>query len=91
MAGRLAIGIVLIVFATSGVAMAACPPQVVGSSSEAVAANSQRLICLQAELAQATRHRQLEFQVDALERSVQSLNLQRRFDALPKPGGAYFP
>lgn len=81
----------LLMMTSAPAALAACPPLAVGSAAEAVAANSARLLCLQAELAQATRERQFEVELQALQRATQSLTLQRRFDALPRPGVPYFP
>jgi hypothetical protein len=65
-------------------AQAACPPAASGTTAEAIHANSQRLICLQNEVAAATRQRQYELQLQQLTRSVQDLEIQRRLDALPK-------
>jgi hypothetical protein len=65
-------------------AQAACPPAASGNTPEAIHANSQRLICLQNEVAAATRQREYELQLQQLTRSVQNLEIQRRFDALPK-------
>jgi hypothetical protein len=64
-------------------AQAACPPAASGNTAEAIEANSQRLICLQNEVAAATRQRQYELQLQQLTRSVQNLEIQRRLDALP--------
>ncbi len=63
-------------------AHAACPPAVPGNTPEAVEANGQRLICLQNELTAATRLRQYDLQLKQVTQSLQSLELQRRLDAL---------
>jgi hypothetical protein len=65
-------------------AQAACPPAAFGNTAEAIQANSQRLICLQNEVAAATRQREYELRLQQLARSVQNLEIQRRLDALPK-------
>lgn len=64
-------------------AQAACPPPVPGNTAEEIQANGQRLICLQNEVAAATRQRQYELQLQQITRSVQNLEIQRRLDALP--------
>ena len=66
-----------------GTAQAACPPAAPGDTAAEIQANSQRLVCLQNELAAETRQRNLQFQLDALQKSQQDLRLQRRLDALP--------
>jgi hypothetical protein len=60
-------------------AKAACPPVVPGNTP---AANGQRLICLQNELAAATRLGQYELQLKQLDQSTQNLELRRRLDAI---------
>jgi hypothetical protein len=64
-------------------AHAACPPAAPGNTPEAIHASGQRLICLQNEVAAATRQRQYELQLQQLTRSLQNLQIQRRLDALP--------
>lgn len=77
------IGVILAVLCCVA-AQAACPPAASGTTAEAIHANSQRLICLQNEVAAATRQRQYELQIQQLTRSVQNLEIQRRLDALPE-------
>jgi hypothetical protein len=77
------IGIVLAA-ASSTTASAACPPAAPGTTPEAIHANGQRLVCLQEEVAAATRQRQYELQLQQMTRSLQNLEIQRRLDALPK-------
>ena len=69
----------------SGGAFAACAPVNPSSYPDQVQENGQRIVCLQAELAATTRLRDYEFELKALERSILDLEMQRRFDALPKP------
>lgn len=77
--------ILLVILAASvGAAQAACPAEVPGDTPEAIQANGERIVCLQNELAMATRQRHFEMQLDALVRSQQSMQIQQRIDALPK-------
>lgn len=69
-------------------ASAACPPPAVGTMPEAIAANGQRLLCLQDEISAASRQRQFEIDLQELRRAQQAYEVQRRFDMLPPP---YFP
>ena len=65
-------------------AMAACPTSVPGDTREAIRANERRVLCLQQEIQQDTRMRKLESDIRANERAIQSLQMQRRFDNLPR-------
>lgn len=65
-------------------AQAVCPSIVPGSSAEAIRANGERLLCLQRESAELFDDQKTQFDVMMLERSVQNLQLQRRFDQLPR-------
>lgn len=78
---RATIGVVLAVLCCIP-AQAACPPAAPGNTAEAILANGQRLICLQNEVAAATRQRQYELQLQQLTRSVQNLEFQHRLDVL---------
>ncbi|WP_332687961.1 hypothetical protein [Devosia sp.] len=64
-------------------AIAACPSQVPGSTIEAIQANEQRILCLLQEVEAATRQRKYEADLRALQNSIQNIQLQQRFDALP--------
>ncbi len=64
-------------------AHAACPPPLPGDTAAEIRANSERLVCLQTELAARSEQHRLELQIDALNERLRSLELQRRFDALP--------
>lgn len=68
-------------------AVAACPPPVAGDTAAAIAANQQRLVCLQRELAAEGQQYRYKVEIEGLDRSIQDLQMQRRFDALnlPKP------
>jgi TolA-binding protein len=68
----------------SSSAMAACPTSVPGNSKEAIRANEQRVLCLQQEVDERARQRQLEMELRANQNAIQSLQLQRRFDNLPR-------
>lgn len=65
-------------------AMAACPPPVAGDTAAEIRANSERLICLQNELATSMEQRQLQMQLDAINNRLRDLDLQRRLDSLPQ-------
>jgi hypothetical protein len=65
-------------------ASAACPTSVPGTSGEAIRANADRLLCLQEEVDQDTRRRQIELELRANRDALNDLRLQRRFDMLPK-------
>lgn len=90
MSKMLALATVLVLLITPA-AMAACPSEVPGSTPEAIAANGQRLLCLQRELATATTQRRYDFELKTLENSIQAQQLQRRFDSLPAPTPPLFP
>ena len=75
---------IAVVTMCSAAASAACPPAASGNTAEAIQANGQRLICLQNELAAATRLRQYELQATQITQSLQRLELERRMDALPR-------
>jgi len=68
---------------SSGAAQAACPAPAPGNTAEEIQANGARIVCLQNELAAESRQRNLQFQIDALQKTQQDLIVQRRFDALP--------
>jgi len=71
--------------ASIGSAFAACPPAATGSTAEAIRANEQRVICLQQEVQDNSRYRQLETDVRRNENAINRIQLERRFDALPRP------
>jgi len=75
--------IAVAVLGSSG-AMAACPPQTGGTTAQEIAASQARILCLQNELADETRLRQMELDIKASERRLQELQLQQRMDSLPK-------
>ena len=84
--------LLLVILAVSvGAVQAACPAPVPGNTAGEIQANGERIVCLQNELAAETRQRNLQFQLDALEKSQQDLLVQRRIDALPKPVPVYVP
>lgn len=71
-------------FLTTGVtaAAAACPAELPGNTPEAIRANGERIVCLQNELAAATRQREFELQLDAMERTQHDMLIQQRLDAM---------
>lgn len=75
--------IAAIVLAFAGPASAACPPSVTGNTAEAIAANAQRLVCLQQELAATTRQQSYQLDLNQLKRSVDDLQLQQRLNTIP--------
>ena len=81
----------IICFGSAASAMAACPPAATGSTAEAIRANEQRVICLQEEVQDDSRYRQLETDIRRNENAINRIQLQRRFDALPRPIPSPFP
>lgn len=72
-------------FASAASALAACPPAATGSTAEAIRANEQRVICLQQEVQESSRYRQLESDVRRNTNAINRIQLERRFEALPRP------
>lgn len=68
-------------------AAAACPAPATGDTAAAIEANQQRLVCLQQELSQKSEQYQYKVEINALDRKIDDIQLQRRFDSLnfPKP------
>lgn len=66
-------------------AMAACPPPMAGDTAAEIRGNSERLVCLQNELATNIAQRRLQMQMDAINSRLRDLDLQRRLDSLPQP------
>lgn len=77
----LATGIIIV---ATGLAQAACPSTVPGSTPEAIAANQQRIICLQEETRQGSQQRIYDMQLQTMQNNMRDLQLQRRLDSLPK-------
>ncbi len=73
-----------ILLATTTMAAAVCPAPLAGSTPEVLAANQQRLICLQRELEAASHDRAQDMQLRALQQQLATQDLQRRFDQLPR-------
>lgn len=65
--------------------IAAGTPPMAGDTAAEVRGNSERLVCLQNELATSLAQRRLQMQLDAIIRRLRDLNLQRRLDSLPRP------
>lgn len=66
-------------------AFAACPPPTPGDTPAEIKANAERLVCLQREISADTERRRQQMEIDALNNRLRDLELQRRFDNLPKP------
>lgn len=68
-------------------AAAACPAPMAGDTAAVIEANQQRLVCLQQELSQKSEQYQYNVEINAIERKIDEIQLQRRFDSLnfPKP------
>ena len=79
------ISAVVFSIAGTGMALAACPPAAVGTTAEAIRANEQRVICLQQDVQADSRIRQLELDNRTNSNAINRLQLERRFDALPRP------
>lgn len=65
--------------------LAACPPPPAGSTAEEIKAHGERIVCFQRELSQDAERRKLQMEMDAMNRRLQELQLQRQFDLLPQP------
>lgn len=65
-------------------AAAACPAPLAGSTPEVLAANQQRLICMQRELEAAAAYRAQDARLRALQQQFAAQDLQHRFDQLPR-------
>jgi TolA-binding protein len=76
------IAIVLLLGGTT-LAQAACPPAAGGNTAEAIAANQQRLVCLNQEVAGSAVDRQRDMQIRDMQKSIDTLSIERRFDKLP--------
>lgn len=76
---------IAMVMLSGGVATAACPAQVPTSTTEAIRANEQRILCLQQEIAREAHMRWLAQEIQANHTAIQNLQIQRRFDQLPQP------
>lgn len=63
---------------------AACPAAVPTTTAEAIAANQQRLLCLQQEANAAAAARDQSLQLRALEMDIKRLELQQRFNNLQR-------
>lgn len=70
---------------------AACPAPAEYSGAAAIAANQQRVICLQREVDAAAQQRRVESQLNTLENRLDQMTVQRRFDNLPKIGQQWVP
>ena len=68
-------------------ATAACPAPMAGDTAAAIEANQQRLVCLQQELSRKSEEYRYKVEIDTLDRKVDDIQFQRRFDSLtfPKP------
>ncbi|MCY1550994.1 hypothetical protein D9M68_872910 [compost metagenome] len=73
---------VLLLACTIVPAAAACPAAVAGDTAAALEANQQRLVCLQRELSQKAEQYQYKVEINAIERSIDDIQLRRRFDQL---------
>ncbi|MET0439780.1 MAG: hypothetical protein ABW043_19990 [Devosia sp.] len=78
---------VLITACAIAPALAACPAPVAGDTAAAIEANQQRLVCLQQELSQKSEQYQYKVEINTIERKIDDIQIQRRFDSLnfPKP------
>ena len=66
-------------------AHAACPPPAPGDTAAEIRGNSERLICLQTNLATQTAQRQLQMRLEAINNRLRDIELQQRLDDLPPP------
>ncbi|WEK06347.1 MAG: hypothetical protein P0Y65_08895 [Candidatus Devosia phytovorans] len=77
-------GAAMMVLLAGAPAMAACPAAVPGDSVEEIEANRLRVICLQQQASQDARIRSIEMDIQMLQMKQHQLDLQRRFDNLPR-------
>jgi hypothetical protein len=80
---RSALLVLLILSAATVATAASCPAEVPGNTPEAIRANGERIVCLQNELASATRLRHFEMQLEALQKAQQDALIQQRINSLP--------
>jgi hypothetical protein len=78
-----AIGAAMMLIATGGSALAACPGIVPGTNAEAIQSHDARLACLQRGITSGLDTKRQQMQIDALNSQVDAIQLQRRFDTLP--------
>jgi protein-disulfide isomerase len=75
---------IVITLAATGLAQAACPSRVPGSTPEAIAINQQRILCLQEEVRQAGQQQNYNIQLQGMQNTIRDIQLQQRLDSLPK-------
>lgn len=63
-------------------AYAACPSIVTDSSADTIKANELRIICLQQEAAAAATRQKYQMDLNALQRQIDSMQLQQRLDSV---------
>lgn len=74
---------VMLLTGASASAYAACPSFAAGTSAEILKANELRIICLQQEAAAAANQQKYQMDLNALQRSIDTLQLQQRLDSVP--------
>lgn len=80
-----------LLFAATAASYAACPSPTENSGAAAIAANQQRVICLQQQVDAAATQRRVDSQINSLETRIDQMTVQRRFDNLPKIGQQWSP
>ncbi|MBF0680680.1 MAG: hypothetical protein IR164_17280 [Devosia sp.] len=78
----LALGLIVVALQP---ALAACPPPPAGSTAEEIRAHGERLLCIQQQLAQDAERQKFQTDIEALNRSILDLQLQNKWNALPRP------
>lgn len=73
-----------IIIISTGLAQAACPSRVPGSTPDAIAANQQRIACLQDEARQTGQQQNYDIQLKSMQNTLRDMQLQQRLDSLPK-------
>lgn len=81
----------LFTFACCGASLAQCPPPLAGETAAEIRSNEERLLCLQRELNARTTTHSFELQLDAINRQLRELQLQRQVDALKFDVPVYRP
>lgn len=80
-----------LLFVATSASYAACPQSANTSAPGAIAANQQRVICLQQQVDAAANQRRVDSQINSLETRMDQMTVQRRFDNLPKIGPQWSP
>ncbi|WP_143154412.1 hypothetical protein [Devosia limi] len=76
----------LVLGATAMPALAYCPSVPDGPETNNVENSRERALCMQGQLEYDASIQRMQSQFDSLKTSIDQLEIQRRFDRLPRPG-----